>query len=92
MVLHAEMRLPGEAWLEWKITPTATGTRLVQTARYRPRGLLGRAYWYAVAPFHRCVPRAAPGHRRDAEALAAEPATDRGLTEVLKARALRHMR
>ena len=41
VVLHAEMRLPGEAWLEWELTPTATGTRLVQTARYRPRGLCG---------------------------------------------------
>ena len=55
VVLHAEMRLPGEAWLEWELTPTPTGTRLVQTARYRPRGLWGRAYWYAVAPFHRLV-------------------------------------
>ncbi len=55
VVLHAEMRLPGEAWLEWELAPTATGTRLVQIARYRPRGLWGRAYWYAVAPFHRLV-------------------------------------
>ena len=55
LVLHAEMRLPGEAWLEWSLEAVDGGTRLVQTARFRPRGLLGRAYWYAVAPFHRLV-------------------------------------
>jgi Protein of unknown function (DUF2867) len=54
-VLHAEMRLPGEAWLEWSTEPVEGGTRLVQTARFRPRGLLGRAYWFAVAPFHGLV-------------------------------------
>ncbi|MBM3675590.1 MAG: SDR family oxidoreductase [Actinobacteria bacterium] len=52
LVLHAEMRLPGEAWLEWTTEPDGSGTRLRQTARFRPRGLLGRVYWYAVAPFH----------------------------------------
>ena len=55
LVLHAEMRLPGEAWLEWSMEPVDAGTRLVQTARFRPRGLLGRLYWFAVAPFHRLV-------------------------------------
>ena len=55
LVLHAEMRLPGEAWLEWSMEPVHAGTLVVQTARFRPRGLLGRLYWYAVAPFHRLV-------------------------------------
>ncbi|MCI4337606.1 MAG: SDR family oxidoreductase [Thermoplasmata archaeon] len=54
--LHAEMRLPGDAWLSWRIEPTAAGgSRVTQTAEYRPRGLLGRLYWLAVAPFHRFV-------------------------------------
>lgn len=53
--LRAEMRLPGEAWLEWEITPTPTGARLDQRARFQPRGLWGRAYWYGVAPFHRFI-------------------------------------
>jgi uncharacterized protein YbjT (DUF2867 family) len=55
--LRAEMRLPGEAWLEWSITPQpqGRGTLLVQRARFRPRGLWGRAYWYAVSPFHRFI-------------------------------------
>jgi uncharacterized protein YbjT (DUF2867 family) len=50
--LHAEMRLPGDAWLEWRITTSPRGTRVTQRARFKPRGLLGRAYWYSVAPFH----------------------------------------
>lgn len=53
--LHAEMRLPGEAWLEWRITTGPRGTRLTQRATFKPRGLLGRLYWYSVAPFHRLV-------------------------------------
>ena len=55
LALHAEMRLPGEAWLEWSIEPVDGGSRIVQTARFRPRGLFGRAYWYAVVPFHSLV-------------------------------------
>ncbi len=53
--LRAEMRLPGEAWLEWSVTPTDTGAHLEQRALFHPRGLYGRAYWLAVAPFHRLV-------------------------------------
>jgi len=71
LVLHAEMRLPGEAWLEWEITPTENGSTVVQTARFRPRGLFGRIYWYSVLPFHSLVfPGLLAGIRRDAEALA----------------------
>lgn len=50
--LRAEMRLPGEAFLQWVIEPVDGGSDLVQTAIFRPRGLLGRLYWYAMAPFH----------------------------------------
>jgi len=53
--LRAEMRLPGSAWLQWQIEPTATGAKIVQTARFHPRGLLGRLYWIVVAPAHRLV-------------------------------------
>jgi len=48
LLLYAEMRLPGEAWLEFKIEAGL----LKQTATFRPRGLAGRLYWYAVYPFH----------------------------------------
>jgi uncharacterized protein YbjT (DUF2867 family)/uncharacterized protein YndB with AHSA1/START domain len=53
--LRAEMKVPGEAWLEWTMEPTADGTRLVQKARFQPRGLLGRAYWYSMLPFHHFI-------------------------------------
>lgn len=52
LLLYAEMKLPGEAWLEFKVT---SDNRLVQTATFRPRGILGRLYWYAVLPFHAFV-------------------------------------
>jgi hypothetical protein len=48
LLLYAEMILPGEAWLEFKIENDI----LYQTATFRPRGLAGRLYWYAVVPFH----------------------------------------
>jgi uncharacterized protein YbjT (DUF2867 family) len=51
--LRAEMRLPGEAWLEWTVEPIdGGGSRLEQRALFHPRGLYGRAYWLAVSPFH----------------------------------------
>ena len=48
LLLFAEMKLPGEAWLEFRIK----NDQLIQTATFRPKGLLGRLYWYAVYPFH----------------------------------------
>jgi uncharacterized protein YbjT (DUF2867 family) len=53
--LRAEMRVPGAAWLEWTMEPSGTGTHLVQKARFHPRGVWGRAYWYALLPFHRMI-------------------------------------
>ena len=49
LLLFAEMRLPGEAWLEFRIDEDSV---LHQTATFRPRGLKGRLYWYSVLPFH----------------------------------------
>ncbi len=49
LLLYAEMKLPGEAWLEFKIDEKDV---LTQTATFRPLGLLGRLYWYSVLPFH----------------------------------------
>ena len=48
LLLYAEMKLPGEAWLEFKIENNV----LYQTATFRPLGLWGRIYWFAVLPFH----------------------------------------
>lgn len=54
--LHAEMRLPGDAWLEWVTVPLDDGrTRLTQRARFVPRGIMGRAYWWTMWPFHRAI-------------------------------------
>ena len=52
LLLYAEMRLPGEAWLEFKIIKKDEKDYLQQTATFRPRGLFGRLYWYLVMPFH----------------------------------------
>lgn len=49
LLLFAEMRLPGEAWLEFKIDDNNV---LHQVATFRPKGLKGRLYWYSVLPFH----------------------------------------
>ena len=48
LLLYAEMKLPGEAWLEFKVVKN----KLFQRAVFRPKGLGGRLYWYAVLPFH----------------------------------------
>lgn len=50
--LRAEMRLPGEAWLEFRVTPDNGGSRLEQRARFVPRRLWGRVYWWVLVPFH----------------------------------------
>jgi uncharacterized protein YbjT (DUF2867 family) len=52
--LRAEMKLPGEAWLEFRIREAedGRGTVLEQLARFHPRGLSGRLYWAALQPFH----------------------------------------
>jgi uncharacterized protein YbjT (DUF2867 family) len=56
--LLAEMKLPGEAILEFTLAPTADGqTELRQVARFLPRGLGGILYWYALEPFHHWVYR-----------------------------------
>ena len=52
LLLYAEMKLPGEAWLEFKIINENGKYFLKQSATFRPRGLLGRLYWYSVVPFH----------------------------------------
>jgi len=49
LLLFAEMRVPGEAWLEFEIDEENV---IHQTATFRPRGLWGRLYWYSMLPFH----------------------------------------
>lgn len=51
LLLFAEMKLPGDAWLEFKVLEN----ELIQIATFRPKGLLGRLYWLSVLPFHGVV-------------------------------------
>jgi uncharacterized protein YbjT (DUF2867 family) len=53
--LVAEMKLPGRASLEFEVTADSTGSIIRQTACFDPLGILGRAYWYSVLPFHHFV-------------------------------------
>ncbi|MDE0231195.1 MAG: SDR family oxidoreductase [bacterium] len=74
--LRAEMKLPGEAWLEWHVLPAQDGrggTVLQQRARFHPRGIAGRLYWWALLIphaviwsrlIHRLARRAAEGADR----------------------------
>jgi uncharacterized protein YbjT (DUF2867 family) len=48
LILYAEMKLPGEAWLEFKII----NNTLYQSATFKPNGIWGKLYWYSVLPFH----------------------------------------
>lgn len=52
LLLFAEMKLPGEAWLEFRIDERNV---LHQTATFRPRGLWGRIYWYSLVPVHQII-------------------------------------
>ena len=48
LLLYAQMKVPGEAWLEFKIKDN----KLIQSAYFYPKGVLGRLYWYALVPLH----------------------------------------
>ncbi|MDH3227223.1 MAG: SDR family oxidoreductase [Thermoleophilia bacterium] len=71
--LRAEMKVPGQAWLEWRAERNGHGSVLTQRAIFQPRGLGGRAYWYAIAPAHafiferlaRRIAALAEGHEPD---------------------------
>ena len=56
LVLRAEMRVWGQAWLEFEVIPSSDNVcSIVQTARYYPRGLMGLLYWYTIYPLHALV-------------------------------------
>ena len=52
LLLYAEMKVPGEAWLEFEISEQKDGYIIRQCATFRPHGISGRLYWYAMFPFH----------------------------------------
>lgn len=56
--LRAEMKLPGDAWLEWNVSPAGDGTGgavLQQRARFHPRGVAGRLYWWVLQVPHAVI-------------------------------------
>ena len=53
--LRAEMKVPGDAWLEWQITEEGGTATLHQLARFHPRGVAGRAYWWLLLPIHKVI-------------------------------------
>lgn len=55
LLLYAEMKLPGEAWLEFRFTKKDGKNVLKQIATFRPHGLLGRLYWYSIYLFHEFI-------------------------------------
>ncbi|MFD4371894.1 SDR family oxidoreductase [Streptomyces sp. NPDC058486] len=76
--LRAEMRLPGLAWLEMRVTPTSDGhARYHQRALFHPHGLAGHLYWRAIAPFHTAIFGTMAGNiARTAESAPAPRAVD----------------
>jgi uncharacterized protein YbjT (DUF2867 family) len=55
LLLSAEMKLPGRAWLEFEVEGDQSGSSIRQTAMFDPVGVLGLAYWYALYPIHNLV-------------------------------------
>ncbi|MEE9168865.1 MAG: SDR family oxidoreductase [bacterium] len=55
LLLRAEMKLPGKAWLEFKISREEDKNRLYINAYYDPRGVAGKVYWYIFLPFHHFI-------------------------------------
>src|ERR1017187_768525 len=55
LLLFAETKLPGEAWLEFSIVKNENRSLLKQIATFRPKGIFGRNYWYAMLPFHHFI-------------------------------------
>lgn len=53
--LRAEMKVPGQAWLQWELAPIPGGSVLAQTAIFAPRGLAGALYWHLLYPIHKLI-------------------------------------
>jgi hypothetical protein len=71
--LFAEMKVPGRAWLEFRVEPRDTFTEIRQLAQFEPQGLLGLLYWYLLWPVHEVMFR---GMLRRIAAAGSRPATD----------------
>lgn len=72
LLLVAEMKIPGRAWLDFTVEATPAGSRVCQTAMFDPVGIAGLAYWYGLVPIHALV------FRLMLRGIAARAATPRG--------------
>ncbi|WP_345322304.1 DUF2867 domain-containing protein [Candidatus Villigracilis proximus] len=52
LLLHSQLKAPGEGWMEWRVEKRAQGTRLMQTVYFTPHGLSGFLYWVLLYPVH----------------------------------------
>lgn len=52
LTLEIEMKVPGTGWLGWAVDELSVGSYVIQSARWAPKGLWGRLYWYSMLPFH----------------------------------------
>ena len=73
------MKVPGRAWLEFRVEPDGSSTVIRQIAQFEPRGLGGILYWYLLYPIHELMFR---GMLRRIAAAALLPETPSGLPEV----------
>lgn len=55
LLLRAEMKLPGQAWLRFDVEPLASGSVIRQTALFHPAGIAGLLYWYVLFPVHKIM-------------------------------------
>lgn len=79
LLLRAEMRAPGRAWLEFSVQPDGSGSLYRQRAIFFPKGLSGRLYWLAVLPFHAFIfPAMSRNIAAEARQRAQERPQDRG--------------
>ena len=79
ILLRAEMKLPGKAWLEFTVDSTGDeSSTLTQTARFYPRGLLGIVYWYGIYPVHNLVFRRLAAATANRAEFQLDPSGDRG--------------
>lgn len=52
LLLHSQLKAPGEGWMEWRVKDYEQGTRLTQTVYFTPHGLSGFLYWFLLYPIH----------------------------------------
>ncbi len=55
LLLRAEMKLPGQAWLQFRVEEEERGSLIIQDAIFKPAGLTGLLYWYLLYPVHTLV-------------------------------------